>query len=157
MVGAGIQTWLPRNCQNKKVNPKDSQDESVYLVFLRFLSVVLFFHYLSDHIHCNYVNYHQQVYNSYPERGKTLYCSGSSDGKESACNVGDLGLIPGLERFPGDGNDNLLQYFCLKNPMDRGALAGYSPWGHKESDTTQQLYNKKYNNDIKEINLYFLK
>ena len=46
---------------------------------------------------------------------------GGSDGKESTCNAGDLGLIPGLGRSPGDGNDNPLQYSCLENPMDRGA------------------------------------
>ena len=45
-----------------------------------------------------------------------------SDGKESLCNVGDLGSIPELERFPGEGNGSPLQYSCLKNPMDRG------PW-----------------------------
>ena len=45
---------------------------------------------------------------------------GGSDGKESACNVGDTGLIPGLERFPGEGNGNPLQYSCLENPMDGG-------------------------------------
>ena len=43
-----------------------------------------------------------------------------SDGKESACKAGDLGLIPRLGRAPGEGNDNLLQYSCLENPMDRG-------------------------------------
>ena len=42
-------------------------------------------------------------------------------GKESACNVGGLGLIPELGRSPGGGHSNPLQYFCLKNPMDRGA------------------------------------
>ena len=46
---------------------------------------------------------------------------GSSDGKKSACNTGDPGLIPGLERFPGEGNGNPLQYSCLENSMDRGA------------------------------------
>ena len=46
---------------------------------------------------------------------------GGSDGKEYACSVGDQGLIPGLERSPGEGNGNTLQYSCLKNPMDRGA------------------------------------
>ena len=46
--------------------------------------------------------------------------SGSSDGKESACNVGDLGLIPGLGRSPGEGKGHPLQYSCLQNPMDRG-------------------------------------
>ena len=44
-----------------------------------------------------------------------------SDGKESACNAGDPGLIPGSGRFPGEGNGNPLQYSCLENPMDRGA------------------------------------
>ena len=41
--------------------------------------------------------------------------------KESACNVGDVGLIPGLGRFPGGGHGNPLQYSCLENPTDRGA------------------------------------
>ena len=47
--------------------------------------------------------------------------SGGSDGKESACNAGDLGSVPGLERSPGEGNGNPLQYSCLENLMDRGA------------------------------------
>ena len=46
---------------------------------------------------------------------------GGSDGKASAYNAGDLGLIPGSERSPGEGNGNPLQYSCLENPMDRGA------------------------------------
>ena len=45
----------------------------------------------------------------------------SSVGKESACNAGELGSIPGLGRFPGEGNGNPLQYSGLENPMDRGA------------------------------------
>ena len=49
----------------------------------------------------------------------TLFPSGS-DGRESACNVGDLGLIPGLGRSPGEGIGYPLQYSCLENPMDRG-------------------------------------
>ena len=44
-----------------------------------------------------------------------------SDGKESACNVRDLGLIPGLERSSGEGNGEPLQYSCLENPKDGGA------------------------------------
>ena len=47
---------------------------------------------------------------------------GGSDGKEFACNAGDPGLIPGLGRHHGDGNGNPLQYSCLENSMDRGAL-----------------------------------
>ena len=46
---------------------------------------------------------------------------GGSDGKESACNAGDPGLIPRTRRSPGGGNGNPLQYSCLENPMDRGA------------------------------------
>ena len=47
--------------------------------------------------------------------------AGGSDGKESVCNVGDLGLVPGLGRSPGEGNGYPLQYFCLENSMDSGA------------------------------------
>ena len=46
---------------------------------------------------------------------------GGSDGKESACNAGNMGSIPGLERFPEEGQGNPLQYSCLENVMDRGA------------------------------------
>ena len=46
---------------------------------------------------------------------------GGSDGKASACNVGDPGSIPGLGRSPGEGNGHPLQYSCLENPMDGGA------------------------------------
>ena len=44
---------------------------------------------------------------------------GDSDGKESACNVGDLGLIPGLGRSPGEENGYPLQFSCLENSVDR--------------------------------------
>ena len=46
---------------------------------------------------------------------------GDSDGKESACNVGDPGSIPGLGKSPGEGNGNPLQYSCLENPVNRAA------------------------------------
>ena len=45
---------------------------------------------------------------------------GGSDSKESACNAGDLGLIPGSGRSPGEGTGNTLQYSCLGNPIDKG-------------------------------------
>ena len=60
-----------------------------------------------------------------------------SSGKGFACNAGntgDLGSIPELERSPGGGNGNPLQYTCLENPMR--SLGDHSPWGHKESDVT---------------------
>ena len=50
-----------------------------------------------------------------------MWLLSGSVGKESACNAGDLGLIPGLGRSPGEGNGNSLQYSCLENSMDRGA------------------------------------
>ena len=46
---------------------------------------------------------------------------GRSDGEEPACNAGDLGLIPGSGRYPGEGNGYPFQYSCLENSMDRGA------------------------------------
>ena len=46
---------------------------------------------------------------------------GGSDGKESACNAGDPGSVPGLRRSPGEENGNPFQYSCLQNSMDRGA------------------------------------
>ena len=61
---------------------------------------------------------------------------GGSDGKESTCNVGDLGSIPGLERSPGREHGNPLQYSCLKNPHGQRSLVGCGPWGHKELDMT---------------------
>ena len=83
--------------------------------------------------------------------------SGSA-GKESTCNAGDLGLIPGLGRFPGEGNGYPLQYSGLRLPW-----TVYSPWGHKESDTTEQLLlsliakikNDWLNSKLKNVSLTF--
>ena len=57
---------------------------------------------------------------------------GSSAGKESACNSGDSGSIPGSGRSPAEGNGYPLHYSGLQNPHCQRNLAGYSPWGHKE-------------------------
>ena len=65
--------------------------------------------------------------------------SGGSDGKESTRNAGDLGSIPGLGRSPGGGHGNPLQYSGLEYHHEQKSLAGYSPWGHKESATTERL------------------
>ena len=64
------------------------------------------------------------VYGVAQSRTRLKRLSGSSsgsDGKASACNVGDLGSIPGLKRFPGDRKGKPFQYSCLENPMDGGA------------------------------------
>ena len=62
---------------------------------------------------------------------------GVSDGKESSCNAEDLGSIPGLGKSLGGDHGNPFQYSCLENPYGQRSLVGYSPWGHKESDTTE--------------------
>ena len=66
---------------------------------------------------------------------------GDSDSKESACNVGDLGLIPGLGRSPGGEQGNSLQYSCLESPLGQRSLAGYSPQCLKERLGTNQVNN----------------
>ena len=77
------------------------------------------------------------------EKGQAIHSQYSwaflvaSDGKESACNVGDLGLNPGLGRSLGGGHGNPLQYSCLENPHGYSNLVGYSPWGGKALDMTE--------------------
>ena len=64
---------------------------------------------------------------------------GGSEVKASAHKAGDLGLIPRSGRFPGEGNGNPFQYSPGKS-HGRRSLIGYSPWGRKESDTTERLH-----------------
>ena len=63
-----------------------------------------------------------------------------SEGKATACNAGDLGSIPGWGRSPEEGNGNPLQYSLPGKSHGRRSLVGYSPWGCKESETTEQLH-----------------
>ena len=64
--------------------------------------------------------------------------------KESICSLAALGLIPRVGRSTGAGHGNPLQYSCLKNPHGQRSLAGCSPWGRTESDTTEQLSAHTY-------------
>ena len=73
---------------------------------------------------------------------------GGSGSKESACSAGYPGFIPGSGRSPGEGNGYLLQYSCLENSNGQRSLAGYTPWGHKESDMTEQLSFHFHDQDI---------
>ena len=76
--------------------------------------------------------------------------SGSSGAKESSCDAGDPGSIPGLGRSPGGGHGNLLQYSCFHR---QSSLAGYSPWGRKESDTTERLSNSIFIHRVDGLNV----
>ena len=67
-----------------------------------------------------------------------------SDSKESACNVADLGSVPGLGRSPGGGLGNPLRYSCLENPNRQRSLVGYHPWGRKELDATKHSTAHSY-------------
>ena len=65
---------------------------------------------------------------------------GGSDYKLSACNAGDRGSIPGSGRSPGEKNGNPTPVFLPGKSHGRRSLVGYSPWGHKESDTTERVH-----------------
>ena len=74
--------------------------------------------------------------------GRNRGFPGGAGAKEHACQrkrCKHTSGIPGSGRCPGGGNGSPLQYPCLDNPTGRGAWGGYSPWGRKESDTTEQL------------------
>ena len=92
---------------------KQQTCESTGRLILRKLSLVFFILYFPLMYFLSVSSFYKHV----------LYCNfpGGSDGKESACNAGDLGSIPGSGRSPRKGNGNPLQYSCLENPMDRGA------------------------------------
>ena len=72
---------------------------------------------------------------------------GGSEVKASACNAGDLGSIPGSGRSPGKGNGNPTPVFLPGESHGQRSLAGYSPQGHKESDTTERLHSLHSLND----------
>ena len=73
--------------------------------------------------------------------------------KESVCNAGDLGSIPGLGRSPGEGNGNPLQPSCLENPHGQRSLVGCNPWGLEESDMTEWLSTARMNNPEVEVDI----
>ena len=68
---------------------------------------------------------------------------GGSDGKASVYKAGDLGSSPGLGRYPGEGNGNPLQYYCLENPMDRGAWYA-TVYGVTKSQTRLSNFTSHY-------------
>ena len=79
---------------------------------------------------CRYTHTHTHTH--------TYIVPGGADGKEFACNVGDLCSVPGLGRSPGEGNSNPIQYPCLENSTDRGAWQA-TVHGVTVLDTTERL------------------
>ena len=83
---------------------------------------------------------HHEIWRGPRQQSWSIHLPCGSDSKDSAYNAGDLGLIPGSGRSPGEGNGNPLQYSCGENPMDRGAWRGtVHTLGRKESDMTERL------------------
>ena len=73
-----------------------------------------------------------QYFSIAPGLNQLLGFNSGSDGKESACNVGDLGLIPGLGRTPGGGHGNLLQYSCLEKPYGQRRMGVLQSMGSQK-------------------------
>ena len=107
-----------------------------YLCFSLFtMAMVFYFNYHIDTYHILYTYYMYKL--GFP---------GGSDGKESACNAEDPGLIHGLGRSPGGGHGNPLQHSCLENPHGQRSLAGYSPWGLKSRRVGHDWVSKNIHN-----------
>ena len=110
----------------------------------RIFKVIFFFHEAS--------HFPQKINCRAPFQVAPCWCClgfpGGSEVKASACNVGDLGSIPGSGRSPGEGNDNPLQYSCLENPMDGGAswaiVHGVAKSQTRLSDFTFTLLSRKF-------------
>ena len=76
------------------------------------------------------------------EKPTSLVGTDSAMVKNPPANGGDTGLIPGSGRSPGVGNGNLLHFSCLEKSHGPRSLAGYSPWSHEESDTTEHIHTQ---------------
>ena len=108
----------------------------------------------SQHTHIlAYLSYYSGRSILTPTDGQLL----CSDGKESTCNAGDLGLIPGSGRTPGEGNGNPLQYSCLENPMDRGAWWATVHWVAKSQMTERLTLSLTFYFVLDPILFYFFK
>ena len=92
---------------------------------------------LSEVVHASPLGFPQQQFLEL----SLFWCprdGGVSEGKESACNAGDLGLIPGSGRSPGRGNGNPLPYSCLENPTDGGAWRAIQSTGSQSQTRLSQ-------------------
>ena len=93
-------------------------------------------------------NKNTTAFTIFPLYNKITRASLVAHSKESTCNVGDPGPIPGLGRSPGGGHEKLCQFSCLENPHGQRSLGSYSPWGCKESDMIERLSITRYSQCI---------
>ena len=99
-------------------------------------------------------SYSEKMSYIYTRMGKCMGVSGVSDSKESACNAGDPGLIPGSARSPGEGNGNPLQYSCLGIPMHRAAWRAAVHIVTKKWDMTEVTEHPWHSQYIQLISIY---
>ena len=116
---------------------KTQDTDENYILWFKAIKVFVFDHIFSNLMWNRRIFLFKRFYNHDLALTIELFPVGS-DGKASAYNVGDLSLIPGLGRSPGEGNDNPLQYSGKSH--GRRSLVGYSPWSRKESDRTERLH-----------------
>ena len=115
-----IQDWFPLGLTGLILQSKGSQESSPIPQLKRINSSASFM--IKSHIHTWLLKKIQLCrYCCGILQPPVIVFPGGSDGKASVYDVGDLGLIPGSGRSPGEGNGSPLQYYCLENPMDRGA------------------------------------
>ena len=87
------------------------------LLYIEWITNKVLLYSMGNYLWYPVINYHGKDY----EQGMRIGFPGGSTSKASACDAGDVGLVPGSGRPPGERNGNPLQYSCLENPMDRGA------------------------------------
>ena len=122
--------WMTNTClSNLSIHLSPCLSSVIFLSLYIDLAYIYFYH-LSTIGYPSFVYPHHILIWDFP---------GTLHGKQSVCNEGDRGLIPGLGRSPGGGHGSPLQYSCLENPIDRGAWWALQSLGWQRSDTVEQL------------------
>ena len=132
--------WIFCPLFSHSLNIKKQENGEFYIVYQFFFFNIQSDIQSSSHVIVYYFNCSQFLT---ALLGRMVLMARSRLGKESTCQAGDIGLIPGSGRTPGIRNGNPLQYFCLENPHGLQSLMSHSPWGPKEWDPIQQLSNNK--------------
>ena len=141
---------LGSNLPSATSSPWESQFFSLHLSFLIFKSKIMISLYLTRYV---LYNCRAHIYDILFVSVWTIVFPGGSDGKESAFNVGDPGLIPGSGRSSGERNGNPLQYSYLENPMDRGV---WRATVHAVAKSQTQLSNEHFHFHMKNNTFYYV-